>query len=65
MDSGSMWLLIGAGGGSLIGVAGGLYGTWCSIKSARPGAERQFMIRASVVMWCVVVVFLGVFFLVS
>jgi hypothetical protein len=48
--------LIGALGGSLIGLLGGVIGTYFGIRNTRTAAERQFMIRCSVAMWAWLVV---------
>ena len=42
---------IGAIGGSLIGVAGGLFGTYCSIRNTNGPRERAFMIKAAILWW--------------
>ena len=51
------WLLGAVGGvlGALIGLGGGVFGTYCSIKNTRTGVERRFMIRYIVVIWLAVV----------
>jgi hypothetical protein len=41
--------------GTLLGLGGGAFGTYCSIKNTRTAAERRFMIRSSVVIWLVVI----------
>ncbi len=56
MNSATMWIWIGAYGGGAIGVAGGIYGIYCSIKNTDSKRERQFTIKASVV--CVIAVLL-------
>ena len=43
--------LIGSIVGSLLGVAGGLIGTYFSIKKTNGPRERAFMIRAAAVCW--------------
>ena len=43
--------LLGAVFGSVIGVAGGLFGTWMSIRSAPRGAQRNFIKKAAVLCW--------------
>jgi Ca2+/Na+ antiporter len=52
------WLAGAVGGvlGALIGLGGGVFGTYCSIKNTRTAAERRFMVRSSVVLWLVVIV---------
>jgi hypothetical protein len=41
--------------GALIGLGGGVFGTYCSIKNTRTAVERRFMIRYSVVIWLAVI----------
>jgi CHASE2 domain-containing sensor protein len=36
---------------AIVGVAGGLFGTYCGIKNTNGPRERAFMIKASVVCW--------------
>ena len=43
--------LIGAIVGSTIGVAGGLFGTWLSIRNLPPGTQRRFMMKISMLCW--------------
>src|SRR5262245_49987066 len=43
--------LVGGIVGSLVGVAGGLIGTYFSIKNTNGPRERAFMIRAVLVCW--------------
>ena len=59
MDTG----LIGAILGGALGVAGGVIGTYFSIKNTKGPMERAFMVKASVVTWAAVVVFVGLMFL--
>ncbi len=49
--------------GSILGVAGGVIGTYCSIKNAKGSLERAFMIKASVITWIAVSIFLILMFL--
>jgi hypothetical protein len=51
MDTG----LVGGVVGSLLGVAGGLAGTYFSIKNTNGPRERAFMIRAAIVCWVMLV----------
>ena len=46
-----MWGLIGAIVGSIVGVAGGLFGTWMSIRNLPRGEQRSFMVRMAVIGW--------------
>lgn len=50
--------------GCLIGLAGGIFGTWASISNTNGPRERQFMIRACAVMWVAGIAFLTLMFLV-
>ena len=43
--------LIGTVLGSIVGVAGGLLGTWMSIRNMPRGEQRSFMARMAVVGW--------------
>jgi hypothetical protein len=49
--TGSEWGWIGGITGAVIGTLGGAVGTWASIRNARPGPPRRFMIRAALAMW--------------
>ena len=51
--------LAGAIVGVLIGLAGGVIGTYFSIKNTNGPRERAFMIRAAVVCWLAILIFLG------
>jgi hypothetical protein len=44
-------VLIGGIAGSLIGAAGGLIGTYFSVKNTNGPRERAFMVRAAIVCW--------------
>ena len=50
--------LVGGIVGSLVGVAGGLIGTYFSIKNTNGPRERAFMIRSAIVCWIAVALFL-------
>lgn len=54
--------LIGAIVGSVVGFAGGLFGTYCSIKHTNGPRERAFMIKMSVIGWIAIFIFLGLMF---
>jgi Ca2+/Na+ antiporter len=54
---------IGAIAGSIIGLAGGVIGTYCSIKNTKGPKERIFMIKASVVGWLGIGIFIALVFL--
>jgi hypothetical protein len=51
--------VIGAIGGCVIGLLGGLAGTYFSIKNTNGPKERAFMMKASAVCWVVVLAFLA------
>ena len=54
--------MLGWGGaiiGSVIGVLGGVLGTWVSIHNTRTQAERTFMIRCAAGCWLAVGVFVA------
>lgn len=51
--------LIGGIAGTVLGFAGGAIGTYCSIKRTRGSLERSFMIKASIVCWIAILVFLA------
>ena len=55
----SMFGWIGGIVGSGIGVLGGVFGTYCSLKATKPGPERRLMIRWSVAMWIGVTAFVA------
>jgi ABC-type Na+ efflux pump permease subunit len=59
LEAGTIAALIG----TTIGVAGGAIGTWLSIRSSTPGAQRALMIKASIVTWVAVLAFVGLNFL--
>ena len=48
--------------GSIVGLGGGVLGTYCSIKNTGGPRERAFMIKGAVVCWIAIVVFLGLLF---
>lgn len=48
---------IGGVAGVLIGILGGVFGTYCSVKNTKSPAERAFAIRASVLCWIGVAIF--------
>ena len=53
-----MWAWIGSIGGGLLGILGGIIGTYFSIKNTNGPRERQFTIKASAVVWVAVTIFL-------
>ena len=50
---------IGAIAGLVFGLAGGIIGTYFSIKNTNSPPERAFMIKAAIVVWVAILVFLG------
>ena len=56
--------IIGGIVGSVFGIAGGVIGTYYSIKNTKGPLERAFMIKASVIAWIAITVFLVLIFLV-
>ena len=59
MNTGAIWGWIGGIGGAALGLAGGIVGTYCSIKNTKGPLERSFMIKSAVVGWIAIVIFLG------
>ena len=57
--------LIGIIVGSVVVLAGGLFGTYCSIKNTNGPRERAFMIKANVVVWIAVLIYLGLLLILS
>jgi Ca2+/Na+ antiporter len=55
--------IIGGILGGVLGTLGGAIGTWCSIRNTRGPRERAFMVRASVVAWIAIIVFLALLLL--
>jgi Ca2+/Na+ antiporter len=54
-----LWSLIGGIGGSIIGVAAGIIGTYYSIKRTEGPRERAFVVNSAVLCWVGVTIFLG------
>ena len=48
---------IGVASGILIGLLGGIAGTYYSIKNASGSRERDFMVKSAVVIWIAVIIF--------
>ncbi len=44
--------------GAIFGIAGGVIGTYYSIKNTKGPLERSFMIKASVIAWIAIIVFI-------
>ena len=59
MDAG----LIGGILGWVLGLGGGIVGTYFSIKNTKGPQEKAFMIKASIVAWAAISVFLLLMFL--
>lgn len=57
MDDAS-WGIIGGMAGSILGVLGGVIGTWFSIRNTNGPEERAFMVRVSGVAWLAIGLFL-------
>jgi hypothetical protein len=58
------WIWIVAILGPVIGVAGGLLGTYFSIRNAKGPRERALMIRAALLCWLLVMTFAAGVFLI-
>jgi Ca2+/Na+ antiporter len=58
MTSGQLGGWIGGIVGSLLGLAGGIIGTYFSIKNTKGPRERAFMVKSAVVCWVAILVFL-------
>lgn len=54
---------VGGIAGGLLGLLGGIIGTYFSIRNTNGPRERAFMVKASAVCWCGIVLFLGLMFL--
>lgn len=54
--------IIGGIIGGVIGVIGGLIGTYFSIKNTKGPKERLFMVKANIVCWVGIIVFLSLMF---
>jgi len=54
--------LIGGIIGGILGILGGVIGTYCSITNTESPAEKAFMIKASIVAWVAVTLFLILMF---
>lgn len=48
--------------GTLLGLLGGAFGTWCSIRNTSGPKERALMVKAAVWMWVLLIALLGLFF---
>ena len=45
--------------GAIIGIMGGIFGTYCSIKNTNGPRERAAMVKASVVVWIALILFIA------
>lgn len=52
--------LTGAVLGPIVGVLGGLFGTWVSIKNTKSARERRFMITIGIIGWLVLILLIAV-----
>lgn len=52
--------LSGAILGPIIGLLGGVLGAWCSIRNTNSPRERRFMIQATILLWVLLAVLVGV-----
>lgn len=62
MNFGMIGGIIGGVVGGIIGLAGGIFGTYCSIKNTKSPRERVFMIHVSIVCWIAILLFLTLLF---
>ena len=62
MATGEMWIWMGSIGGGLLGIVGGIIGSYFSIKNTNGPRERQFTIKLSAVVWVAVTLFLVLMF---
>ncbi len=53
-------VLSGAVLGPIIGVLGGLFGSWMSVKHTKSPRERQFMLKTTLLIWTELIVLLSV-----
>ena len=59
MSQDAMLGMIGGAIGCIIGLCGGLIGTYFSIKNTKGPKERRFMVRWAIGFWIAMGVFLG------
>ena len=55
--------LVGAIIGCILGIGGGVIGTYFSINNAKGPMEKAFMVKASIVTWIAIILFLVLMFL--
>jgi uncharacterized membrane protein YfcA len=58
MDSATLGAWVGGILGGLLGVAGGVMGTYFTIKNTKGPRERAFAIKGSIIVWVFVMAFL-------
>lgn len=51
--------LSGAVLGPVVGLLGGIFGTWMSIKHTKSPRERRFMVKIGIVVWLALLLFIG------
>ena len=54
--------LVGGIIGGILGFAGGAVGTYFSITNTKGPIERAFMVRASIIIWVAILLFIGLMF---
>jgi hypothetical protein len=47
--------MIGAVLGTVVGIGGGIFGTYCSIKNTTTATERRFMVGYAIVIWLAII----------
>lgn len=62
MHNGQTMGILGGIAAGVIGIIGGIIGTYFSIKRTNGPKERQFMIKISIIIWILVTVFLCLLF---
>lgn len=55
--------IIGGIVGGALGLVGGIFGTYCSIKNTRGPKEKTFMIKVSIIAWIGILLFLALMLL--
>lgn len=64
MNSGVMWGWSGGIAGCILGLIGGMIGTFASIRNTSGPRERAFTIKASIVGWIVGLIFISLLLLI-
>ena len=52
--------VVGAILGPILGLLGGVFGSWCSIRNTHSPRERRFMVRMTVLLWTLLTALIGV-----